>query len=177
MIGYAPFLGQVVLRPVLGQDALPLGLSLTYAEVSNVKYGLDRAMKAILANPTARCVVSVNRGQLDHIRTMLLEILDGGRDGIYTLRPDQLDVIQQVLSCGDELTGGAIARQPSEGPSLLPLAIPALVIAASVGVSGYHGYKRNNSTGWAFWWGFMGLMFPVLTPVVAIAQGYGKREK
>lgn len=44
-------------------------------------------------------------------------------------------------------------------------------------IAAYHGYKRNKSAGWAVWWGFMGLLFPVLTPAVAIAQGYGKRVK
>jgi len=146
--------------------------------VRDIKDGFDRAVKAVLANPAAPCVVSINRDQLDRIQTMLGQIVDGGGHGSsYNLTFDQLDFIQRVLRCGDQLTGGAITRVPQEGPSLWPLAIPGIIVAASAGVSAYHGYKRNNSTGWAVWWGFMGLMFPVLTPVVAIAQGYGKREK
>ena len=47
--------------------------------------------------------------------------------------------------------------------------------AGNVGLSAYHGYKRNRSVGWAAWWGLMGLIFPVVTPAVAIAQGFGKR--
>lgn len=49
-----------------------------------------------------------------------------------------------------------------------------LIAAASMAASAYHGYKRNNSVGWAIWWAFMGSLFPVITPVIAIAQGYGK---
>lgn len=41
----------------------------------------------------------------------------------------------------------------------------------------YHGYKRNNSIGWALVWSFMGGLLPVITLSVAAAQGFGKREK
>ena len=44
----------------------------------------------------------------------------------------------------------------------------------SMAASAYHGYKRNNSIGWALWWGLMGAMFPVITPTIALAQGFGK---
>jgi hypothetical protein len=40
----------------------------------------------------------------------------------------------------------------------------------------YHGYKRNNSLGWGLGWYFMGVMFPLVTPTVAVAQGFGKRK-
>lgn len=38
----------------------------------------------------------------------------------------------------------------------------------------YHGYKRNDSVGWAIWWGFCGSVVPVFTVAVAAAQGFGK---
>lgn len=44
----------------------------------------------------------------------------------------------------------------------------------SSAVSAYHGYKRNQSVGWAIGWALLGGMFPIITPVVALAQGYGK---
>lgn len=91
--------------------------------------------------------------------------------------PDYSDPFHYGLSPAATTSPGPAGAPPSEGPSLLPLAIPGLIVAASIGASAYHGYKRNKSTGWAVWWGFMGLMLPVITPVVAIAQGYGKREK
>jgi hypothetical protein len=48
---------------------------------------------------------------------------------------------------------------------------------ASVGAGAYHGYKRNNSIGWAIWWALMGGLFPVITPAIAVAQGFGKPAK
>ena len=42
-------------------------------------------------------------------------------------------------------------------------------------VSGvYHGYKRNDSIGWAIGWGLLGGLFPYFTIPISIAQGYGK---
>lgn len=41
----------------------------------------------------------------------------------------------------------------------------------------YHGYKRNNSLGWAIGWALLGGLFPVITVGVAAAQGFGKRAK
>ena len=51
-----------------------------------------------------------------------------------------------------------------------------LLAAASFGASVYHGYRRNNSLGWGLWWGLMGGLFPVVTPAIALAQGFGKRK-
>jgi hypothetical protein len=52
-----------------------------------------------------------------------------------------------------------------------------VVDAASIGVSAYHGYKRNNgSVGWALGWGLLGGLFPIITPAIAFAQGIGKRK-
>jgi len=49
---------------------------------------------------------------------------------------------------------------------------------ASVGVSAYHGYKRNHgSIGWAIGWGLLGGIFPIITPAIAAAQGIGKPAK
>lgn len=52
----------------------------------------------------------------------------------------------------------------------------AVVSTASMAVSAYHGYKRNNSIGWAIMWGFCGGLFPVITPIIAYAQGFGKEH-
>lgn len=48
------------------------------------------------------------------------------------------------------------------------------ISTVSAVVSAYHGYKRNDSIGWAIVWYFMGAWFPIITPTVALAQGYGK---
>lgn len=54
--------------------------------------------------------------------------------------------------------------------------IAGILALASGAASGYHGYRRNNSIGWALWWFTMGSIFPVVTPVIAFAQGFGKRK-
>jgi hypothetical protein len=43
-------------------------------------------------------------------------------------------------------------------------------------LSGYHGYKRNNSIGWGIGWFLLGGTFPIITPTIAFAQGFGKRK-
>lgn len=48
--------------------------------------------------------------------------------------------------------------------------------AVSVGLSAFHGYRRNNSIGWGITWGVLGGLFPVVTPAIAFAQGFGKRK-
>ena len=49
-----------------------------------------------------------------------------------------------------------------------------LLGTVSVAACVYHGYKRNNSIGWAIGWGLLGGLFPVVTPIIAVAQGFGK---
>lgn len=52
-----------------------------------------------------------------------------------------------------------------------------MVSTASMALSAYHGYKRNQSLGWAIWWGFAGALFPIITPTIAVAQGFGERKR
>lgn len=59
----------------------------------------------------------------------------------------------------------------------LGIVVPGIIVIASTAASAYHGYKRNNSTGWAIWWGLMGAIFPIITPAIAVAQGFGKRSR
>ena len=54
--------------------------------------------------------------------------------------------------------------------------IMGVLSIASGAASAYHGYKRNESLPWALWWLLMGSIFPVVTPVIAVAQGFGKRK-
>ena len=53
----------------------------------------------------------------------------------------------------------------------------AIASVLSVGASAYHGYRRNDSVGWAIWWGLMGGIFPVVTPAIALAQGFGQPKR
>jgi len=53
----------------------------------------------------------------------------------------------------------------------------SVVVPLSAGVSAYHGLKRNHgSIPWALGWGFAGAVLPVITPAIALAQGFAKPE-
>jgi hypothetical protein len=52
----------------------------------------------------------------------------------------------------------------------------AVASVLSTALSAYHGYKRNDSIGWAIVWGLLGGAFPVITPTIAYAQGFGERK-
>lgn len=76
----------------------------------------------------------------------------------------------------------AALKQAPQDSSLAPqlaafTVVEGVIVLGSSAASAYHGYKRNRSVGWAVWWGLMGFIFPIVTPAVAIAQGFGKREK
>jgi len=51
----------------------------------------------------------------------------------------------------------------------------AYLSLVSSALSAFHGYRRNLSVGWAVGWGLAGALFPVITPAIAVAQGFGKR--
>lgn len=61
-------------------------------------------------------------------------------------------------------------RQQMTGQVLGILSIMSSAMGA------YHGYRRNQSLGWGLWWALMGGMFPVITPAIALAQGFGSRR-
>jgi len=46
----------------------------------------------------------------------------------------------------------------------------------SMAAGAYHGYKRNQSVGWAIGWALLGFMSPVIAMPVALAQGFGTRK-
>lgn len=51
-----------------------------------------------------------------------------------------------------------------------------LLSTASMAASAWHGYRRHRRVGWSLWWGFMGAVFPIITPAIGAAQGWGKRK-
>lgn len=54
--------------------------------------------------------------------------------------------------------------------------IAGVATITSAALAGFHGARRNDSVGWGVWWFTMGLIFPVFTPIVGFAQGFGKRK-
>lgn len=54
-------------------------------------------------------------------------------------------------------------------------ALWSVLAVVSSAAAAYHGYKRNQSIGWAVAWGLLGGVAPVITPAIAVAQGFGRR--
>jgi hypothetical protein len=73
----------------------------------------------------------------------------------------------------DTMEQGLSGYTPNSGAT----AVWAALSIASTGASAYHGYKRNDSVGWAIVWGLLGGLFPVITPAVALAQGFGEPKE
>lgn len=75
---------------------------------------------------------------------------------------------------------GADAPQAVEivqNPAVRALKIAyAVASLAGTGIGAYHGYKRNDSVGWAIGWALLGGLFPVIVIPVAYAQGIGKHK-
>lgn len=65
-------------------------------------------------------------------------------------------------------------QQATVNPALRAAAI-ALGWAGAIG-GAYHGYKRNQSYGWAIGWSIFGSFLPFLAIPIALAQGFGKRK-
>jgi len=78
---------------------------------------------------------------------------------------------------GDTTSPAARTRGYMPGPLWYGLATVSSL------ASMYHGYKRNESKGsgkalaYGLWWGLMGTVFPLITPVVGIAQGFAKPKR
>jgi hypothetical protein len=53
-------------------------------------------------------------------------------------------------------------------------AVWSVAATASFAASFYHGLKRNNSLAWGLGWGVLGSMFPIVTPLYALHQGFAK---
>lgn len=59
----------------------------------------------------------------------------------------------------------------------LPMAADYAIRTAATGACAYHGYRRNDSVGWAIGWALLGGVFPVIAVPVALAQGFGRPKK
>ena len=57
----------------------------------------------------------------------------------------------------------------------LMLAYSVLSVAGAA-IGAYHGYKRNDSVGWAIGWSLLGSIAPVIVIPVAFAQGFPKNS-
>lgn len=60
--------------------------------------------------------------------------------------------------------------------SPLPTLGRLLSLAGFVG-GAYHGYKRNQSAGWAFGWAVFGGIVPIFALPLAVAQGFAQPKR
>jgi hypothetical protein len=71
-------------------------------------------------------------------------------------------------------SGGSLQGPWDSARALEPFTWRGVLVMASALASGYHGVRRNGgSVGWGILWFAMGAALPGLTPLVAVAQGYG----
>jgi len=89
-------------------------------------------------------------------------------------KPLDVRAISGIGNPGDNNNGGDNGGSTMGGGN--GRVIWGVLSAVSAGVSGVHGYRRNNSAGWGIAWFILGGLFPVITPTVAFAQGFGKRK-
>lgn len=65
-------------------------------------------------------------------------------------------------------------QNPDGSPSVSAYVWTGVSVASGF-ASAYHGAKRHHgSVGWGLVWGLMGTVFPVVTPAIAMAQGFAK---
>ena len=97
---------------------------------------------------------------------------------LYSAGADRNAAAQGLISRG--ISADAIASalnflaQPASTWDLK--AVKAIAVITSAALSGFHGYRRNQSIPLGLAWFVAGGIFPIVTPVIAIAQGFGKRK-
>jgi hypothetical protein len=177
MLGYAPFLGQIGYRAALGQfdDTSFLRSSRVQSRNVALKNMLDFYSPWYTNFDAA--TTSRLEAKIETCRAAILKIMTDPDVDVATVAADSCtDDLQRMLQNARSAYFNSKAATASDVAGVGALGVGALVVA-SVAFSAYHGYKRNNSVGWGIGWGALGLFFPIITPAVAVIQGYGKRAK
>lgn len=82
-----------------------------------------------------------------------------------------------VLTADEQAAANQRLQEATENAQLILLGW-TVVSLASAGICAYHGSKRNHGELLpALGWGLLGGFFPVVAPVVALAQGYAEPAK
>lgn len=76
------------------------------------------------------------------------------------------------LGAADAESAAAAPAETTEPTKFSALAAVAGPVFAGLGI--YHGYKRNNSVGWALGWGLLTATLPIIMIPLALSQGFGK---
>jgi hypothetical protein len=175
MLGFAPFLGQVGIRPSLGQFDFQPPAETRSEKVVRLNQELDDIARSYSTVHFDLPAVQRLSNEASLCRTAISKILtEADVASAESSANTCLNALRLMAKMeGDSVYAASIAG--IESAFTIEMAILGTLVLASIGVSAYHGYKRNkNSIGWAAGWGFMGLLFPVVTPAVAIAEGYAK---
>lgn len=53
----------------------------------------------------------------------------------------------------------------------------ASIYVAATATGAYHGYRRNDSVGWAIVWALSAGIFPYIALPIAAAQGFGEPRR
>ena len=134
------------------------------------------------------CALGISDEVATQIGTKLAtQIMTFSSDIAAAMQPfaveDRQKIAAAYLAAGGapaKLTGAQEILDRSVGTirGTRPYALAWTILStASMAASAFHGYRRNDSLGWALWWAFMGGLFPIFTPAVALAQGFGKRKR
>jgi hypothetical protein len=96
------------------------------------------------------------------------------------VEPQRSEVAQGLVASGVSAATISSSMQFLAASGMITKStIYGLLSLASAAASGYHGIKRNHgSIGYGIWWFFMGGLFPIITPIVAIARkpGFAKAK-
>lgn len=91
--------------------------------------------------------------------------------------PDGLGVYLRPIGDDGIVAAPSQSTAPvSSGLRRTLIAAHAIASIAGTGLGAYHGYKRNESVGWAIGWAFFGTILPVIAIPVMFAQGMGRRK-
>jgi hypothetical protein len=98
----------------------------------------------------------------------------------------QDEVVEETLVVPTMPSESEVAPSEVSPPAPVVVATPepspwakvgrVLSIAGAVG-GAYHGYKRNQSAGWAFGWLVFGSVMPIFAIPLALAQGFGQPKR
>jgi hypothetical protein len=92
-------------------------------------------------------------------------------------RDDRKTLADRLVALGadPDTVAKALVDAPIAGWRIDPTVI-GLTAFSTLGTAlgAFHGYRRNQSIGWAVTWGILGGLVPPITLAFALAQGFGK---
>lgn len=92
------------------------------------------------------------------------------------LSTEEREVAERALIAGGAAPTNVLAARAEIGSKARARWKNYATIAAA-GAAGFHGYRRNDSLVWGLSWFVLGTLFPIVTNVVALAQGFGQPRK